>query len=80
MTIDTETSKQLVQAVLNATQLAADALCKLTALEKTLETYDPKLYQSYLKHLDQAQKSPPVSVSLAGFQGLHQRLAGLIGG
>jgi hypothetical protein len=75
MTLTVQTAQQLLQALENATKLAVDAQCKLAALEKTLQIYRPNLWRSYLEHLDEVRKNPPLFVNEAELRALHSTLA-----
>jgi hypothetical protein len=46
-------AESLVLTLIQAVKTALDAQHKLNALEKALKTYEPNLYQSYLKHLEE---------------------------
>ena len=69
-----ETAKALVEALANNLGIAIDNRNKITALELALQKYEPDLFQSYVKSLDEVRQNPPTSISLLGFSNLQAKL------
>jgi hypothetical protein len=72
--MQTETARMLTKSVADATAIAIDNRNKLVALEAALQKYEPNLFQSYLKTLEEVRGNPPTSLSAEGFANLQSKL------
>jgi hypothetical protein len=68
------TAQMLTDALANTTSIAVENHNKLTVLETLLKKHNPTLFQEYSSILDNVRKTPPIALSLAGFESLQSKL------
>jgi len=73
--MDLETAKRLIETLGSIAGIALDNRNKLTALEQAIKKYEPNLFQSYVKNLDEVRQNPQTVVSLEGFSKLQEMLS-----
>ncbi|HTC63095.1 MAG TPA: hypothetical protein VK709_09655 [Candidatus Saccharimonadales bacterium] len=69
-----EAAQMLVSAIAEATTIAIDNRNKLVALEVALQKYEPNLFQTYSKTLDELRLRPPLPLSHEVLANLQARL------
>ena len=72
--MDLEAAQMLVSAIAEATTIAIDNRNKLAALEVALQKYEPNLFQTYAKNLDELRLRPHMSLSYERLANLQAKL------
>jgi hypothetical protein len=69
-----QAAQMLVSAIAEATTIAIDNRNKLAALEATLQKYEPNLFQTYSRTLDELRLRPPLPLPHEVLANLQARL------
>jgi len=77
--VQAETAKALVQAIADATGIAAENRSRITALENLIAKhrydFEGDLFQEYENELALLKRNPPIQLSVLGFGRLQELLA-----